>query len=50
MLYIMILLILVISILPLILSSSLLAKVIHNGWDLWLKAEIFDLDEIYSSD
>lgn len=50
MLYIMVSLIVIISIIPLIIGSSLLAKLIQNGWDLWLKTEIFDMDEIYSSD
>jgi len=40
----------IISITPLIISSSLLAKLIHDGWELWLKTEIFEIDEIYSSD
>ena len=50
MLYLMISFVVIISILPLIISSSLLAKLIHNGWDLWLKIEIFDMDDIYSAD
>ena len=50
MLYFLISLVVILGIIPLIISSAQLAKLIQNVWNLWLKIEIFDIDEIYNSD
>ncbi len=42
--------IVLVAVIPMIINSSLLAKLLLGGKNLWLGTEIFDQDEIYSND
>lgn len=50
MMFLLIFIVLLVSVIPMIISSSLLAKMLIGGKNIWLSTEIFDPDEIYGND